>query len=123
MGVGTRPPCHPSKSLSILVLKTAARRPLHGRPRKEVAMQETVIATIEKNAVEEVRVALSEYRGHDLVNLRIWANYDSAGSEKRPTKKGFALRIERLPELIAVLKKAEAEARAAGLLGAKPPDG
>ena len=64
-------------------------------------------------------MALSEYRGHDLVNLRIWANYDSAGSEKRPTKKGFALRIERLPELIAVLKKAEAEARAAGLLGAE----
>ncbi len=86
-------------------------------------MQETVIATIEKNAVEELRVALSEYRGHDLVNLRIWANYDSAGSEKRPTKKGFALRIEFLPELIAVLKKAETAARAAGLLGAKSPNG
>ncbi len=82
-------------------------------------MHETVIATIEKNAVEELRVALSEYRGHDLVNLRIWANYDSAGSEKRPTKKGFALRIEFLPELIAVLKKAETAARAAGLLGAE----
>ncbi len=86
-------------------------------------MQETVIATIEKNTVEELRVALSEYRGHDLVNLRIWANYDSAGSEKRPTKKGFALRIEFLPELIAVLKKAETAARAAGLLGAKSPNG
>ena len=82
-------------------------------------MQETVIATIDKNTIEELRVALSEYHGYDLVNLRIWANYDSAGSEKRPTKKGFALRIERLPELITVLKKAEAEARAAGLFGAE----
>ncbi len=78
-----------------------------------------MIATIEKNAVEKLRVALSEYRGHDLVDLRIWANYDSAGSEKRPTKKGFALRIEFLPELIAVLKKAESEARSAGLLAAE----
>ena len=78
----------------------------------------TVIATIEKNASEELRVALGEYRGHNLVNVRIWANYDSAGSEKRPTNKGFALRVERLPELIAGLKKAEAEARAAGLLSA-----
>ncbi len=80
---------------------------------------ETVIATVEKNASEELRVALGEYRGHNLVNVRIWASYDSAGSEKRPTKKGFALRIERLPELIAGLEKAEAAARAAGLLSAK----
>ena len=82
-------------------------------------MQETVIATIEKNAVEELRVALSEYRGHHLVNLRIWANYDSASSEKRPTKKGFALRIGQLPELIAALKNAEAQARASGFLRMK----
>ena len=82
-------------------------------------MQETVIATVKKNALEELRVVLSEYRGHDLVNVRIWASYDSADADKRPTKKGFALRIGLLPELIASLKKAEAEARAAGLLSAK----
>ena len=82
-------------------------------------MQETVIATVRKNAVEELRVALGEYRGHNLVNVRIWASYDSADSEKRPTKKGFALRVEQLPELIAALKKAEAAARAAGLLSAE----
>jgi len=51
------------------------------------------IAVIKKNAVEEVRVVLSEYRGHDLVSVRIWANYNSADSEKRPTKKGVALRV------------------------------
>ncbi len=48
------------------------------------------IAVIKKNGVEEVRVVLSEYRGHDLVSVRIWANYDSADSEKRPNKKGVA---------------------------------
>ena len=51
-------------------------------------MEDQTIAVIEKNAVEEVRVALSEFRGHELVSVRIWANYDSADSEKRPTKKG-----------------------------------
>ncbi len=70
-------------------------------------MEET-IATIKKNAIEEVRVALSEYKGHDLVNVRIWANYDASESEKRPTKKGFALRVGQLPELIAALQKAQA---------------
>ena len=61
----------------------------------------------QKNAVEEVRVVLSEYRGHDLVSVRIWANYDSADSEKRPTKKGVALRVEQLPELIVALNEAQ----------------
>ena len=71
-------------------------------------MEDQTIAVIEKNAVEEVRVALSEFCGHELVNVRIWANYDSADSEKRPTKKGVALRIEKLPELIAALNEAQA---------------
>ena len=71
---------------------------------------------IAKNAMEELRVGISEYRGHHLVNCRIWANYDSPLEERRPTRKGFALRLEQLPELIAALQKAEEEARAAGLL-------
>ncbi len=66
------------------------------------------IAVIKKNAIEEVRVALSEYRGHELVSVRIWANYRSADSEKRPTKKGVALRVDQLPELIAALNEAQA---------------
>ena len=80
-----------------------------------------LIATIEKNSIEEVRVALSEYQGFDLVGIRIWGNYDSPTSEKRPTKKGVALRVERLPELIAALLQAQAEAEAAGLLEALAP--
>jgi hypothetical protein len=74
------------------------------------------IATIEKNAIEEIRVALSEYQGHDLIGVRIWANYDSADAEKRPTKKGVNLRVDKLPELIAALREAEQVALEAGLL-------
>ena len=71
---------------------------------------------IVKNAIEELHVGISEYRGHYLISCRIWANYDSPLEEKRPTKKGFALAVAKLPELIEALQKAEAEARAAGLL-------
>ena len=77
---------------------------------------EKTIATIEKNQIEQIRIDLSEYCGHDLINLRTWANYDSPTAEKRPTKKGFALRVALLPELIEALQAAEREARAAGLL-------
>ena len=75
-----------------------------------------LVATIIKNSTEELRIALSEYRGCHLINCRIWANYDSPLEEKRPTKKGFALAVAKLPELIEVLQRAEQEARAAGLL-------
>ena len=80
---------------------------------------EQTIATIEKNRMEEIRVGLSEYQGHDLVNLRIYANYDAEDSERKPTKKGVTLRVEKLPELIAALQETQREAEAAGLLKAK----
>ena len=74
------------------------------------------ISIIVKSAIEELRAGLSEYRGHHLINCRVWANYDSPLEEKRPTKKGFTLAVPKLPELIAALQKAEEEARAAGSL-------
>ena len=77
---------------------------------------EILIAAIPKNAIEELRVELTEYRGHHLVQARIWANYDSATTPKRPTRKGFALTVERLPDLIAALKDAERRARDLGML-------
>ncbi len=73
------------------------------------------IATVPKNGVEEVRVALSSYQGHALVDLRVYAEFGD-DDERRPTKKGVALKVERLPALIGALQAAEAEARARGLL-------
>ena len=80
------------------------------------------ISTIEKNAIEEIRVALSEYRGYNQIGIRIFANYDSVHAEKRPTKKGINLRVNRLPELIAALQEAEREAIEAGLLDPSAAD-
>ena len=41
---------------------------------------------------------------------------DDGDGERRPTRKGLCLRVERLPELLEALRKAEEEARKAGLL-------
>jgi len=73
-------------------------------------------AVIRKNALEEIRVEISELNGHDLVNIRVWAEPRNGGSERIPTKAGIACKVTLLPELIEALQQAEAEAREAGLL-------
>ena len=75
-----------------------------------------VIGDIGKNAGEVVRVSLSEFDGHDLVDVRVFFKTQTS-PELKPTKKGVALRPALLPELIALLKDAEYQARAAGLIG------
>ena len=77
---------------------------------------QSALATIRKNALEEIRVGLSEFNGHDLLNIRIWTDPRNGGSERIPTKAGIACRVALLPEIIAALQQAEAEARARGLL-------
>ena len=74
------------------------------------------IAALQKNSFQEIRVELNEFRGYDLINLRVWAEPRDGGSERIPTKAGIACKVALLPELIAALQKAEAEARRLGLL-------
>ena len=47
-------------------------------------------------------MGLREYRGHHLVDVRVY--YD-AGSEMRPTKKGVCFNVALLPEVVAALEK------------------
>lgn len=65
----------------------------------------TDIAIIPKNAREELRISLDEFNGHELLNLRIW--FHTGDGEMRPTKKGVALKVALLPELLAALVEAE----------------
>ena len=75
---------------------------------------ERLIATIPRNQLDELRVEIGEYRGHDFISIRTWTErHDS--EEMVPTKKGITVKPERLPELITALQKAEKEARAGGL--------
>jgi hypothetical protein len=68
-----------------------------------------------ENAAEELRAKLSEFKGHRLVSLRVWWTPDE-GATWRPSKSGFALRVDALPDLLAGLTTLEAEAQRMGWL-------
>lgn len=72
-----------------------------------------IIASIRKNARESVRVEITEFKGHNLVDLRVYADGDDG---QVPTKKGITVRVGLLPDLIEGLKKAETAPRSQGLL-------
>jgi hypothetical protein len=74
-----------------------------------------VISDIQKNQREVLRVALDEFKGHQLVAARLW--FDDGSGELKPTPKGLTIKVELLPELIAALRAAETAVRDAGLLG------
>lgn len=70
----------------------------------------------------DVRVALDEFHGVDLIDVRVWADFKAgpAGVVRAPTKKGVALNVRSLPELIQALQKAQEEAQRRGLLPDAP---
>lgn len=74
-----------------------------------------------RRRVESLHVSLSEYEGHALINVRIYAT--GADGIDRPTTKGVAMSVARLPELARALAKAENTAREMGLLNDTPADG
>lgn len=77
------------------------------------------LATIPKNSREDCRVALDEYQGHTLIDVRLWADFAAGPVASRcATKKGVALDVSRLPALIDALEAARTEAERRGLLNA-----
>jgi hypothetical protein len=63
---------------------------------------------------ESVHVTLSEYEGHNLINVRVYAT--GTDGIDRPTTKGVSMGIDKLSVLAEALAKAEAKARALGLI-------
>jgi hypothetical protein len=75
------------------------------------------LATIRKNSREDCRVALDEYEGRTLIDVRVWADFLAGPVAARcATKKGVALDVSRLPDLIAALEAARDEAERRGLI-------
>ena len=72
-----------------------------GQPASEI-----VLAEICKNSMETIRVILSNYRGQDIINVRIW-NTD-ADENLHPTAKGIACSVRHIPALREALERAEA---------------
>lgn len=55
-----------------------------------------VIAQFEKNATEVLRISLTEYRGRQLLDARVY--YSDDEGQYRPTKKGVSLAVSLYPE-------------------------
>ena len=62
---------------------------------------------LERNPTERLIIEDSEFKGHQLVSLRIY--FMSADEEWLPTKKGVTFRQEQLDEVIDCLTKIKAE--------------
>jgi hypothetical protein len=62
---------------------------------------------IERNPTERLIIENSEYKGHDLVSLRIY--FLSKEEEWLPTKKGVTFRSDQVDEVLDALTKIKAE--------------
>jgi hypothetical protein len=76
--------------------------------------EDIIIGEIPKNQREDIRVTLSNFKGHDLVGARIW--FKTKDGESRPSSKGITVNVKVLPELIGLLEDAEKKAIELGLL-------
>ena len=64
------------------------------------------ISVFQKNKFQEVRIGIREFKGNDLVDVRIWTL--TQGSEEMvPTAKGVSINIHLLPELLKALQGVE----------------
>lgn len=66
-----------------------------------------LIAEMQKNPTERIRVSIEEYRNSTFVDLRVYWQ-DEAG-QWRPSRKGIALSSETIDEVIEALQKASKE--------------
>ena len=58
---------------------------------------------------EMVRIVREDYRGTDLVNIRVW--YRADNGEMRPSKAGIAINGGQIDQLIEALQAVKAEGR------------
>ena len=78
---------------------------------------DTTVATIQKNQTEQVRITLTEFGGHQLIDARVYCHpHGDPDRAMIATKRGLSVRVELLPLLIAALQAAERKALEAGLL-------
>jgi len=62
---------------------------------------------LERSPTEKLIIESSNYKGHDLVSLRIY--YLADEDEWRPTKKGITFRREQFDEVMDALNKLKNE--------------
>ena len=74
-----------------------------------------LIATFPKNKFEEVRVQIKEFKGYDLVDIRVYTAAKE-GEEKVPTGKGLSLNVSHFHDLKKAILETEGVLRENNLL-------
>ena len=64
------------------------------------------VSVFQKNKFQEVRIGIREFKGIDLVDVRIWTLTQGA-EEMVPTAKGVSINVHLLPELMKALQGVE----------------
>lgn len=70
--------------------------------------EKQLLASIERNATEELQIAINEYKGKQYVDLRIFYTNDE-GDSWNPTKKGVTVAPDKIDDVIEALTKAKEE--------------
>ncbi len=74
-----------------------------------------LVATFQKNKFEEVQVQVREFKGYDLVDIRVYTS-PKEGEEKIPTGKGLSINVSHFLELKKALLLTEQVLRENNLL-------
>jgi hypothetical protein len=71
---------------------------------------ERLLATIRKNAKDEIRVTRGVYKGLDVIGVRVWFR-DRESLEMRPGRDGLAFRAKLVDDVIDALQAAKGDAQ------------
>ena len=64
------------------------------------------VATFQKNKFQQVRVGIREFKGNDLVDIRVFTQIQG-GDHMVATAKGISVNVHLLPELKKALEETE----------------
>jgi hypothetical protein len=65
-----------------------------------------ILAMLDKNRREKLRIALDNYQGVDLIDIRVAVQITETSGVWSPTKKGVSFQPHMLPDVIEALQRA-----------------
>ena len=64
------------------------------------------IASFQKNKFQQIHVGIREFKGNDLVDIRVWTQVQG-GDHMVATAKGVSINVHLLPELKKAIEQVE----------------